>query len=73
MYNQEGKKMNSIEVAKIIKEERIKKGWTKYRLAKLTGLTGSQIQSIEEGSNLRINTLSDVLRVLGKKIDIVDI
>lgn len=57
-------------IAEIVKEARLAKGWTCYRLAKECGVQQSLIIGIERGSRPRVDTLKKVVQCLGISITI---
>lgn len=57
-------------IAETIKEARLAKGWTCYRLAKECGVQLSLIIGLERGTRPRVDTLQKVVRALGISITI---
>lgn len=57
--------MNVQDVVEVVKEERRRKGWTQYRLAKESGISREMIAKLELGAHMpRIDTLLKLCRAL---------
>ncbi len=54
-----------------LKELRIAKGISKYRIAKETGLQYQSIHAIENGGDLRVSTLLKIAKAL--KVDVKEL
>ena len=58
-------------VGSFILEAREKKGWTRYELAKRSGMQETHIRRIEEGGySIRVDIFNHLCRVLGVKIEL---
>lgn len=54
-----------------LKEIRLAKGISKYRIAKETGMQYQTIDAVEKGSDLRVSTLIKIAKVLD--VDVKDL
>lgn len=51
-----------------LKEIRLAKGISKYRIAKETGMQYQSIDAVEKGGDLRVSTLLKIAKVLNVKV-----
>lgn len=51
-----------------IEEIRIAKGFSRYRLSKITGLSYITISAIENGGDVRLSSLSKIAKALDVKV-----
>ena len=62
--------MNLRELGALIKDERIKRGWSQAELAAIAGMTYQTINRLEKGRHTTSDTLFAVLRALKFKVTI---
>ena len=51
-----------------IEQVRLKKGMSRYRLAKLTGLDYASIMKVEKGGDIRLSNLRKIAKALGVEV-----
>lgn len=59
-------------IEKIIKQEREKRGLTRYTLAKKAGIRVSTLTALEESTNDRLEIVKKILDNLGLELRVID-
>ena len=62
--------MNMNELIQALEQQRVAKGYTKYRLAKLADIPYQTIMNVMNGKNARIATIMRLCDVLSLKISV---
>ena len=62
------------ELGTYISAERVKRGWSLYRLSLLSGVSIRHLQLIEDGScDVRLSTLQKILNAFNQDVNFIDL
>ena len=65
--------MTPHEIGEYIASERRKRGWTRYHLSRLSGVTIRHLHQIEDGNiDVRVSTLQKILKAFNNQLNFTE-